>query len=458
MDLSVLILAAGKGTRMRSALPKVLHTLGGRSLVRHVHDTARALAPVDLAVVHGHGAEAVREDLAEEGIRWVLQAEQRGTGHAVGLALQEAPIGDEAVVLVLYGDVPLIRPQTLGPLVEQAAAGTVAVLSVRLDDPFGYGRIVRGDGEAVLRIVEQRDAGVDEQRIDEVNTGILAVRAGTLRGLIERVGCDNSQGEYYLTDIVGLAVDDGIPVRATCVGDPEEVLGVNSRAQLARLERALQRRLAAALMDAGATLADPQRIDVRGELTVGTDVFIDVGCVFEGQVALADGVHIGPYCVVRDCAVASGAHIESHCVLEGASVGAGASVGPFARLRPGAELAESSKAGNFVEIKNAVIGEGSKVNHLSYVGDATLGKRVNVGAGTITCNYDGAYKHRTVLEDDVFIGSNTALVAPITVGRGVTVGAGSTISRDVEPDVLTLTRAEQRTLRDWQRPRKAKGK
>jgi bifunctional UDP-N-acetylglucosamine pyrophosphorylase/glucosamine-1-phosphate N-acetyltransferase len=456
MNLEVLILAAGEGKRMRSKLPKVLHRLGGRSLLRHVHASASALDPDSVVVVYGHGGDAVREALADIDALWVLQAEQRGTGHAVQLGLASLEETDESVALVLYGDVPLIKTTTLQPLIEQARGGVLTLLSVRLDNPTGYGRILRDEEANVRRIVEEADANDAERAIDEVSTGIIAVPGALLRDLLEQLDCDNAQGEYYLTDIVGHAAAAGAPIAAILADDQDEVLGVNSRAQLAHVERIHQRRIAQQLMDGGATLADPARLDVRGELRAGEDVFIDVGCVFEGAVTLGDRVCIGPYCVIRDSDLAADAQVLGHCVIDDATIGERASIGPFARLRPGNRLASDSKIGNFVEIKNTELGEGSKVNHLSYVGDSQLGRDVNVGAGTITCNYDGANKHRTQIEDDVFVGSNTALVAPVKLGKGATVGAGSTISNDVPAGELVVARARQKSVHGWQRPRKKK--
>ncbi|MDH3713124.1 MAG: bifunctional UDP-N-acetylglucosamine diphosphorylase/glucosamine-1-phosphate N-acetyltransferase GlmU [Gammaproteobacteria bacterium] len=456
MNLEVLILAAGKGKRMRSSLPKVLHRLGGSSLLRHVHTSASALDPDNVVVVYGHGGETVREALADTDAQWVLQAEQRGTGHAVQLGLASLPEIDDSVVLVLYGDVPLIRTSTLQPLIEQAHNGVLTLLSVRLDDPTGYGRIMRDRDANVLSIVEEADADDAERVIDEVSSGIIAVPGTLLRELLEKLDCDNAQGEYYLTDIVGHAAAAGIPIAAVLADDQDEVLGINSRAQLAHVERIYQRRVAQQLMDGGVALADPARLDVRGELHTGEDVFIDVGCVIEGSVTLGDRVQIGPYCVIRDSEIAADAQILEHCVIDGATLGERASVGPLARLRPGSRLAPDTKVGNFVEIKNAELGEGSKVNHLSYVGDSQLGRNVNIGAGTITCNYDGANKHRTRIEDNVFVGSNTALVAPVTLGKGATVGAGSTISNDVPAGELAVARARQKSVPGWQRPRKDK--
>ncbi len=451
--LSVVVLAAGQGKRMRSDRPKVLHALAGRPLLAHVLEAARALGPGRIVVVHGHGGEAVRAAFAgEPGLTWVEQAERLGTGHAVAQALPEVQDGDQ--VLVLYGDVPLVRPQTLRRLLDAAGGERVAVLTACLDDPTGYGRIVRDEAGQLARIVEEKDADAATRAIREVNTGILAAPAARLRGWVGRLGRDNAQGEYYLTDVVAMAVAEGVPVAAVCVEDPDETLGVNDRVQLARLERLWQRRAAEALLRAGVTLRDPARFELRGTLEHGRDVEIDVGVVLEGTVRLGDGVRVGPYCVLRDVTVAEGAEILPFTLIESAEIGPGARVGPYARVRPGTRLAARTRIGNFVELKNADVGEGSKINHLSYVGDALVGREVNIGAGTITCNYDGAHKHRTVIEDEAFIGSDTQLVAPVTVGKGATIGAGSTITRDAPPGGLTLSRAPQVTRPGWKRPRK----
>jgi len=449
--LNVVVLAAGKGTRMRSDLPKVLHRLAGRTLVEHVLDAATGLAPSTVCVVHGHGGDAVPQALAGRGLAFALQEPQLGTGHAVMQALPQ--LDARAVTLVLYGDVPLVRGPSLAPLIEVARAGALAVLTATLDDPEGYGRIVR-EGGAVQRIVEQRDATPAEVAIREINTGIMAIPAGRLAGWLDRLRSDNAQQEYYLTDIVGLAVADGVTVQGLNLAEAWEIAGVNTPRQLAELERIWQRREAERLMDAGVRLADPARIDVRGTLTAGQDVCIDVGCVFEGEVVLSDGVHIGPNCVLRDSRIGAGCRIEAMTWIDRAVVGADAVVGPYARLRPGTELYAGAHVGNFVELKNSQVGEGSKINHLSYVGDATVGARVNIGAGTITCNYDGAGKYRTSIGDDAFIGSDTQLVAPVRVGAGATIGAGSTITRDAPDGTLTLSRSKQYTLAGWKRPQK----
>ena len=451
--LHVVVLAAGQGTRMRSRLPKVLHSLAGRPMLQHVVAAAAALTPDAIHVVHGHGGQSVRDTLATAPVTWVEQTRQLGTGHAVEQAMPAIP--DAAVVLVLYGDVPLVRPVTLEQLVTAAIDGP-AVLGVHMDDPAGYGRIIRDHGGAVARIVEHKDASEAERAVTEINTGLLACPAGPLREWLGRCTSDNAQGEYYLTDIVGLARSDGAAVAGVLAGDPDEVAGVNDRVQLQAAERRFQWRQAEAAMRNGLGLADAARFDLRGELSFGQDCTVDVDVVIQGSVRLGDNVRIGPYTVLRDVAIDGNATIESHCVLEETHVGPGATVGPFARLRPGTELREGAKAGNFVEIKKAVIGAGSKVNHLSYIGDAELGRDVNVGAGTITCNYDGTHKHRTVIGDGAFIGSDTQLVAPVSVGAGSFLGAGTTLTRDTAPDSLTVTRAPQKSVEDWAHRRRGK--
>lgn len=452
-QLSVVILAAGKGKRMVSDLPKVLHPVGGQPLLAHVLATASRLEAAARLVVYGHGGEAVRTAFPSESeILWVEQAEQLGTGHAVAQAL---PLLDDAgVALVLYGDVPLIRAETLRPLVVAARRGSLAVLTVELADPTGYGRMVRDERGQICRIVEEKEATAEERRLREVNTGILAVATAKLRGWTAELDNKNAQGEYYLTDTVALAVRDGVPVEAFAVADPEEVRGVNDRRQLAQLERAYQWRQAERLMREGATLLDPSRVDVRGTVTTGKDVLIDANVVFEGKVQLGDRVKIGPFCVLRNAIIGDDVEILSHCRIEGTEIGARAQIGPFARFRPGARLATGVHVGNFVEIKKSSIGPGSKVNHLTYIGDAEIGADVNVGAGTITCNYDGANKHKTIIGDGAFIGSNTSLVAPVRVGKGATVGAGSAVSRNVPDGSLCLTRAPRKEVANWQRPLK----
>jgi len=457
--MNIVILAAGQGKRMRSHLPKVLHPVAGRPMLGHVIATAQAVAagrggPTRTVAVIGHGAGQVRAAFSDRAdVDFVLQQPQLGTGHAV---MQAVPRIDDAwPTLVLYGDVPLVRAETLRRLLDGAGSG-VAVLTVRLADPTGYGRIVRDWHGNVLKIVEQKDASDEERRIDEVNTGILVAPTARLKSWLAKLSNDNAQQEYYLTDVVAHAVAEGVRVAAIEAADAEETLGVNSKAQLAQLERVAQARAAAAAMDAGATLADPARFDVRGELTVGADVFIDVNCVFEGRVSLADGVRIGPNCVVRDCTIGAGTEVQGFCHLDGATIGSDARIGPFARLRPTTVLADEVHIGNFVEVKNSQLADGSKANHLAYVGDATVGRNVNIGAGTIVANYDGANKHRTLIGDDAHTGSNSVLVAPITVGEGATVGAGSTVTREVPAGQLTVARAKQVTVRGWKRPVKKK--
>jgi bifunctional UDP-N-acetylglucosamine pyrophosphorylase / glucosamine-1-phosphate N-acetyltransferase len=448
--VTVIVLAAGQGKRMRSNLPKVLQPLGGRPLLAHVAAAARALKPREIRVVHGHGGEAVQAAFAGEPLRWFHQVEQRGTGHAVRQALPELPAGD--VVLILYGDVPLIRPATLRKLVARARRGQLALLTAEFDDPTGYGRIVRGARNRIERIVEQKDASPAERAIREVSTGLLAVPAKHLAGWIRRLKANNAQGEYYLTDIVGLAVRDGVPVAGVTTPDVTEVFGVNDRAQLAAAERILQQRAAAELLEAGVTLADPARLIVRGTVRCGRDVFIDADVVLEGDVTLGDGVHLGPWSVIRNTIVGAGTVVHPHCVLEDGRIGERCEIGPYARMRPGVVLAEGAKLGNFVEIKKSVIGRGSKVNHLTYIGDATIGEKVNVGAGTITCNYDGANKHRTVIGDGAFIGSGVELVAPVEIGAGATIAAGSTITKPAPAGELTVARAKQVSVPGWKRP------
>ncbi|MFM8555024.1 MAG: bifunctional UDP-N-acetylglucosamine diphosphorylase/glucosamine-1-phosphate N-acetyltransferase GlmU [Betaproteobacteria bacterium] len=451
--MNIVILAAGKGTRMHSDLPTVLHTLAGRPLLAHVLEQARALKPQRIVVIYGHGGDAVARALASDDLVWALQSPQRGTGHAVMQALPH--LIDSVPTLVLYGDVPLTAAQSLATLVEPASQGALSILTVDLDDPTGYGRIVR-DGGRVVRIVEHKDADSATRAIREVNTGILAAPTPALRRWLAGLSDNNAQGEYYLTDIVAAAVADGVVVEATQPAHDWETLGVNSRAQLAQLERIYQRTQADRLMEAGVALADPARLDIRGTLECGRDVFIDVGCVFEGQVRLAAGVTVGPYCVLRNVSLGERAQVLAFSHLDGAQVGADARVGPYARLRPGTELGEGSHVGNFVEMKATRLGAGSKANHLAYVGDAEVGERVNIGAGTITCNYDGVNKHRTIIEDDAFIGSDTQLVAPVRVGKGATLGAGTTLTRDAPADQLTVSRARQTAIPGWKRPTRKK--
>jgi bifunctional UDP-N-acetylglucosamine pyrophosphorylase/glucosamine-1-phosphate N-acetyltransferase len=449
--LDIVILAAGKGTRMRSELPKVLHRLAGKPLLGHVVGTAHALGAAQVCVVYGFGGEAVPQALADERLTFVLQAEQHGTGHAVMQALPK--LADAGVTLVLYGDVPLTRAATLEPLAAAAQAGKLGLLTVNLAQPDGYGRIVREAGR-VVRIVEHKDASAAERAIEEVNTGILAVPTRPLKRWIAELKNDNVQGEYYLTDIIALAVRDGVEVETHQPAYEWEVLGVNSKVQLAELERIHQGEIARALLEAGVTLADPARLDVRGSLACGRDVAIDVNCVFEGRVELGDSVQVGANCVLRNVNIAAGTKLDAFTLIDDAEIGEAGRIGPFSRIRPGTQLARDVHVGNFVEIKNSQIDEGSKISHLSYIGDTTMGRKVNIGAGTITCNYDGANKHRTVIEDEVFVGSDTQLVAPVTVGRGATLGAGTTLTRDAPAGELTLSRAKQATIPGWKRPTK----
>jgi bifunctional UDP-N-acetylglucosamine pyrophosphorylase/glucosamine-1-phosphate N-acetyltransferase len=452
--VSVVILAAGQGTRMKSSLPKVLHPIGGKPLLAHVIHTASELAAVNTVVVYGHGGDQVRDQLAEESVVWVEQAEQLGTGHAVDQARQH--IKDEHIILVLYGDVPLIRTTTLFDLVGKADSKTLALLTVHLENPHGYGRIVRDEHGEIQRIVEQKDAGDHELSISEINTGILAVQGKRLKEWLARLENNNAQGEYYLTDIIAMAVADSCKVEAAHPDNEDEVLGVNSRNQLAHLERVYQRQQAEILMAAGVTIIDPNRIDIRGQVTVGRDITLDSNVVLEGNVTIEDNVYVGPNCVIRDSYIGEGVQLQAMCVIDSAKVGAKSLIGPYSRLRPGAVLDGDNHIGNFVEIKNSVIGAGSKVNHLSYVGDTDMGSGVNIGAGTITANYDGANKHRTIIGDRASTGSNTVLVAPVKLGDDATIGAGSVISKDAPQGKLTLARARQMTLEGWQRPKKKK--
>jgi bifunctional UDP-N-acetylglucosamine pyrophosphorylase / glucosamine-1-phosphate N-acetyltransferase len=454
--LSVIILAAGEGKRMNSALPKVLQPLAGRPLLAHVVETARSLQPAAIHVVYGHGGARVREALAGEALQWTLQAEQLGTGHAVLQAIPQVP--DDHVVLILYGDVPLLRQRTLGELVALVGARQIALLTMTLADPTGYGRIVRNGKGRVQRIVEQKDASTRQRAIRECNTGVIAAPARLLRHWLQRLKTDNSQREYYLTDIVAMAVKDRIAVKPLALAEAIEALGVNDRVQLAMLESVCRQRAAQDLMLAGVTVADPARVDIRGHVTHGRDVFIDVNVVLEGTVKLGDRVRIGPGCVVRDTEIGDDTQVFPHCVIDGAVIGSNCNIGPFARFRPTSRLSGGVHIGNFVEVKNSTMAAASKANHLSYVGDAQVGARVNIGAGTIIANYDGVNKHRTVIEDDVHTGSNAVLVAPITVGAGATVAAGSTVANQVPAGKLTIARARQTTIEGWTRPAKQKKK
>jgi bifunctional UDP-N-acetylglucosamine pyrophosphorylase / glucosamine-1-phosphate N-acetyltransferase len=451
--MNVVILAAGMGKRMQSALPKVLHPLSGKPLLSHVIDTARALSPSALCVIYGHGGEIVPEKIAAPDLRFAKQEPQLGTGHAVMQAMPH--LRDDVPTLVLYGDVPLTTRDSLQQLLDSAGPDKLAILTVKLDNPTGYGRIVRKNG-AIIGIVEQKDATEAQRAIQEVNTGIMVVPTPRLKAWLSTLSNDNAQKEYYLTDIVARAVADGVTVVSAEPAAEWETLGVNSKVQLAELERIHQRNIANALLERGVTLADPARIDVRGSLTCGRDVSIDVSCVFEGEVHIEEGASIGAHCVIRNARIGRGASIKPFCHIEDASVGASSQIGPYARLRPGTELGEDVHIGNFVEVKNSQIAAHSKANHLAYVGDATVGSRVNIGAGTITCNYDGANKFRTVIEDDVFIGSDTQLVAPVTVRKGATLGAGTTLTKDAPEGKLTISRAKQVTIEGWKRPVKVK--
>jgi bifunctional UDP-N-acetylglucosamine pyrophosphorylase/glucosamine-1-phosphate N-acetyltransferase len=448
-NLEVIILAAGQGTRMKSALPKVLHAFGGQPMLARVYNTARLLEPQQIHIVYGHGADKVREQLGHLDAAWALQDRQLGTGHAVAQAMPA--VSDDSRVLILYGDVPLIEAATLDRLVD-AAADALAVLTIELDNPSGYGRMVRDRDGRVCRIVEQKDASEAERAIREVNTGLLAVDAARLRGWLERLDNHNVQGEYYLTDIFAMAVADGVPITTVSAPDIEQVSGINDRQQLAALERALQRRQAAQLMLAGVTLLDPERFDLRGDLSVGRDVIIDVNVIIEGRVVLGDGVTVGANCMLKDVEIGAGTEVKPMSIIDSAVIGAGAHIGPFARIRPDTRIADGAHIGNFVEVKKSEIGAGSKVNHLSYIGDTTMGAKVNIGAGTITCNYDGANKHRTVIGDGVFVGSDTQLVAPVTVHDNATIGAGSTITKDAPAAELTLSRNKQMSIPGWKRP------
>lgn len=451
--MNIVILAAGMGKRMNSDLPKVLHSLAGKPLLAHVLDTARSLNPGKLIVVYGHGGEQVQQKITGSDVIFVRQEPQLGTGHAV---MQAVPLLDESVpTLVLYGDVPLIAYDSLLRLLNAAGADKLGILTAEMDDPAGYGRIIRENGQ-INRIVEQKDGSKDELAVNEINTGIMVIPTVPLKRWLSSLSNNNAQGEYYLTDIVGKAVAEQLGVTSAQPDAIWETLGVNSKRQLAELERIYQGNMAGALLDKGVGLADPDRIDIRGFLTCGRDVFIDVNCVFEGNVVLADGVSIGANCVIKDCDVGKNAEIRPFCHVDGAKIGAASIIGPYARLRPGAELGEEVHIGNFVEIKNSQIAAHSKANHLAYVGDSTVGSRVNIGAGAITCNYDGANKHQTVIEDDVFIGTNCELVAPVKVGAGATVGAGTTLTRDAPAGSLTVSRAKQTIINDWKRPEKDK--
>jgi len=451
MTLATVILAAGKGTRMKSELPKVLHPLAGRPMVAHVVNAARALSPESITLVYGHGGEQVREQLPQSDLHWAHQAQQLGTGHAVAQAM---PFVEQDTVLILYGDVPLIQPDTLRRFIAKVSHDSLALMTLCMDDPSGYGRIVRDADGKVIRIVEQKDANADELAITEINTGILACPRAFLGEVLPQFSSNNAQGEYYLTDVIAMAVAAGLMVSTMTPDFPWEVDGVNDRVQLARLERIYQRVQAEALMRAGVTVADPMRLDIRGDIRCGTDITLDINTVLVGDVEIGDRVRIGPNCIIKDSVIEADTTIEANTLIDGARVGSGCTVGPFARLRPGTELADGARVGNFVETKNARLGKGAKANHLTYLGDADVGANSNIGAGTITCNYDGINKSYTRIGNDAFIGSNSALVAPVTIGDQATVGAGSVITQDVEAGHLAVGRNKQRNIAGWQRPKK----
>jgi bifunctional UDP-N-acetylglucosamine pyrophosphorylase / glucosamine-1-phosphate N-acetyltransferase len=451
MSLSVVILAAGKGTRMKSSLPKVLHPIGGKAMVQHIIETVDALGAEQVNLVYGHGAEQLQAAVKHDKLNWCLQAEQLGTGHAVQQAMPH--IADDADVLILVGDAPLIKATTLARLLEAKATADLALLTVHLDDPTGMGRIIR-DGENITAIVEHKDATDAQREITEINTGMMVMGGADLKRWLGQLNNDNAQGEFYLTDVIAMAANEGKQIRAAHPDNPVEVEGVNNRVQLARLECAYQHEQAEIAMLNGASLADPHRFDVRGTLTVGNDVSIDVNCVFEGNVVLGNNVRIGPNCVLQNCQIADGAVIEAFSIVQEAIVGEHCQVGPYARLRPGAEMAEGAKVGNFVEMKKTYLGKGSKANHLTYLGDTTVGEGANIGAGTITCNYDGVNKSKTVIGDGAFIGSNSSLVAPVEIGAQATVGAGSVLTKTVADGELAIARAKQRNLSGWERPSK----
>ena len=451
MKLSVIILAAGQGTRMKSALPKVMHPIAGKPMLEHVYERSLDLGAADVHIVFGHGGEHLRDYCQDFDVEWVLQEQQLGTAHAV----QQASPGLEPdeIVLILYGDVPLIKSETLRQLINHVADDDISLLTVNLEDPAGYGRIIRDEGR-VIAIVEHKDATAEQLQVNEVNTGILAVRAGYLNECLSKIDNNNAQGEYYLTDIIEMAVNDGNSVITTQPDNSYEVEGVNDRVQLARLERIKQREIIENIMKNGVTVIDPSRVDVRGVLNIGSDSTIDVNCLFEGRVDIGSNVSIGAGCVISNSRIADGCVISPYSIIENAVIDDNVDVGPFARLRPGTTLKQNSKVGNFVEVKNTELGTGSKANHLTYLGDSEIGSNVNIGAGTITCNYDGANKHKTVIKDGAFIGSDTQLVAPVTVGKNATIGAGSTITRDTEDNELTLSRTQQKTVKGWKRPTK----
>ena len=457
-QLQVIILAAGKGTRMYSSMPKVLHELAGKPLVQHVVDCAKALNAESISLVYGHGGEQVKNKLDDETLIWCEQKEQLGTGHAVQQAVEA--INDTSNVLILYGDVPLLSKDTLEKLLQAKDKQAIALLTANLDNPAGYGRIVRSsankDNSIIEKIVEEKDASEAIKQITEVNSGVMVVNGDKLKRWLSKIGNDNSQGEYYLTDLIELAVKEGETVNSYIVEDNKEIEGINNKIQLADLEREYQKRQAVNLMTKGVTLRDPLRFDLRGEIETGQDVSIDINVIIEGQCKIGNNVKIGANTILKDMTIGDNVEILENCILEKSIVSNGCLIGPFARLRPDTQLDENAKVGNFVEIKKSHIAKGSKVNHLSYIGDTEMGENVNIGAGTITCNYDGAYKHLTKIGDNAFIGSNTALVAPIEIGRGATIGAGSTLNKNAEADKLTFSRAAQKTIDGWKRPTKIK--
>jgi len=450
MSLHVIILAAGQGSRMKSDLPKVVHRLAGKPMLQHVIDTASQLDAEKIHIVVGHGAEIVKQTIHDENVNWCLQAEQLGTGHAVSQGIDSIP--KDAQVLILYGDVPLTSASTLNDLVGSVEAQQLSLLTVELENPSGYGRIIRNSEGEIAAIVEEKDASEEQRYVTEVNTGILAMSAEALHRYIPLLKNSNAQGEYYLTDIIEIAVKNGDRVESHQPQFEQEVQGVNNRLQLCELECWHQSRISEQLMLAGVTLYDPNRIDVRGHLQFGRDVIIDLNCIFEGDVLLGDNVQIGPNCIIKNATIGAGTYIHANSMIEDSVIGEQANVGPYARLRPGTQLENSTKIGNFVETKKTIVGEGSKINHLSYVGDTVLGRNVNVGAGTITCNYDGVNKFKTEIGDGVFVGSNSSLVAPVTVGKNATIGAGSTITKDIQEEQLAVARGKQRNIDGWQRP------
>ncbi|WP_133471721.1 bifunctional UDP-N-acetylglucosamine diphosphorylase/glucosamine-1-phosphate N-acetyltransferase GlmU [Paraglaciecola marina] len=449
MAFSVVVLAAGKGTRMKSSLPKVLHPIGGKAMVQHIIDTVNELGATNIHLVYGHGAEQLKAQLSHNKLSWCLQAEQLGTGHAVQ---QAAPyISDEEDVLILVGDAPLIKPSTLQQLISIKQKADLALLTVHLENPTGMGRIIR-EGEQVTAIVEHKDASEAQKQITEINTGMMIMAGSDLKRWLSNLNSNNAQGEFYLTDVIAMAAAEGKTIKASHPSSAIEVEGINNRMQLANIERAFQFEQAQQIMAKGVSLADPHRFDLRGELTLGQDINIDINAVIKGKVSIGSNVNIGPNCVLIDCEIANGACIEANSIIEQAQVGENCSVGPFARLRPGAVMAEKSKVGNFVEMKKTTLGKGSKANHFTYLGDTQVGEGANIGAGTITCNYDGVNKFKTIIGDGAFVGSNSSLVAPANIGKNATVGAGSVITKEVADNELALSRAKQRNLSNWERP------